>query len=88
MAKAIIKPVLDVKIALELTEGEARALDALAGYDFKAFTEVFYKHMGKHYLEPHEGHLRSLFEKIRKNFGPVLLQTEQIRKQLPATVTF
>lgn len=49
---------------LMLSEVEARALEALAGYGADAFLEVFYKHMGKHYLQPHESGLRSLFDSI------------------------
>ncbi|AGS80979.1 hypothetical protein [Caulobacter phage Cr30] len=56
---------LDAKILVELTHGEARALDALAGYGFDSFIQVFYKEMGKTYLQPYEKDLKSLFEKVR-----------------------
>lgn len=57
----------DIKIQTEyhllLTEAEARALDGLCGYNFEEFIKVFYEKMGKHYLEPHEAALKTLFEK-------------------------
>ena len=49
---------------LTLTEGEMRALDALAGYGLKPFLKVFCK-LGRHYLEPYEKDLESLFGQIR-----------------------
>ena len=50
---------------LRLTEKEMRALDALVGYGTKEFLNVFYKYMGKAYLEPHVDGLTTLFKKIR-----------------------
>jgi len=65
MMKTYIKT--DIKIQTEyhllLTEGEARALDGLCGYDFDDFVKVFYDKMGQHYLKPHEDSLRTLFQK-------------------------
>lgn len=50
---------------LRLTESEMRALDALAGYGTKNFLDVFFRHMGKSYLEPHVDGITTLFEKVR-----------------------
>lgn len=50
---------------LTLTEGEMRALDAIAGYEMKLFLSVFYDKLGKHYLEPYVKDLEGLFAKIR-----------------------
>ena len=69
-------------VSCELTEDEARALDALAGYGLKSFLKVFYTEMGKHYLEPHEDGLRSLFTKVRNDIGPALRATEWSRETL------
>ena len=63
------RPELGIDITIRLTESEARALDALAGYDFEAFLDVFYQKMGKAYLQPHEDGLRSLFIAIRDKSG-------------------
>lgn len=51
--------------SLQLTESEMRALIAVTGYGFRSFLEVFYKAMGKHYLEPHEEALKAFFEKVQ-----------------------
>jgi hypothetical protein len=69
MAKFGIVAQINPEITIRLTEREALALDALAGYGFKRFIEMFYKHLGKHYLEPYETDLKSLFEKIRGDSG-------------------
>lgn len=66
------RPRIEMNVALLLTSEEVRALDALAGYGIKGFLEVFYKHMGRHYLEPHEAGLRSLFDTIRSEL-PILM---------------
>lgn len=53
------------RVYLELTENEARALDAIVGYGADEFVKWFYKNLGTHYLKPHEQAMRSLFEKCR-----------------------
>ncbi len=63
--KLRVRPTVHFTVEATLTEGDLRALDALAGYGTDAFLKVFYEHMGKHYLQPHERDLRSLFEKIK-----------------------
>lgn len=65
MSTAKIITTLDAKIYLELTEGEAGALDAICGYGPKEFREWFYRNMGHSYLKPYEQHLDSLFSKAR-----------------------
>jgi hypothetical protein len=62
MANFVAKPTIKFEINMTLTESEARALEALMGYGLDTFIKVFYQHMGKHYLEPHETGLISLFE--------------------------
>lgn len=62
------------------TESELRALDALVGYGHEGFLKVFYEKMGRHYLEPHEAGLISLFESIRKMVPPILRRTDDARK--------
>jgi len=69
------------KIYLELTEGEAMALDAICGYGPKEFLEWFKRNLGKHYIEPHEKHIKSLFDKARALEGAVK-QLREARKQL------
>lgn len=57
---------VDVTTMLILSEEEVLALEALAGYGADAFLKFFYEKLGKHYLQPHEKGLRSLFETIQK----------------------
>lgn|GEM_PF-6526692 len=49
-----------------LTHSESRALQAIACYGTDAFLKVFYEKLGKHYLQPNELSIRSLFAKIQK----------------------
>lgn len=63
------RPNLDLLVTISLTETEARALDALAGYSIESFLQVFYHGMGEAYLKPHEEGLRSLFKAIRDTSG-------------------
>lgn len=56
---------LNAKVFLELTEGEASALEAICGYGPEEFKQWFYRTCGKAYLQPHEKHIDSLFQKAR-----------------------
>lgn len=76
--------IVDMKVTLELNEREANALDALVGYGTDAFLKVFYEHMGKAYLQPHEAGLRALFEKITSEVSPARGIAEEARKQIAA----
>ena len=71
MAKVIGYGKVAGEVTLVLNEEEAAALDALVGYGFKPFKEVFYEKMGKAYLQPHEQGLKSLFESVRAGEGSV-----------------
>lgn len=73
---------VEPKVTIEFNEGEMRALEALTGYGIDDFIEFFYKHMGKHYLQPHEKDLRTVFETFRKEFIPILSTTDTARKIL------
>lgn len=79
MAKLSLRPTLTMTIVLELTEEEAMALDALAGYGTDAFLKVFYQ-LGRTYLEPHEKGLRSLFATVRDVVPGYRSQAEEARK--------
>ena len=80
MAKLIVKPKLDLNVALELNEEEIRALEALVCYGTDPFLEVFYKNMGAAYLKPHEKGLRSLFESIKLNLPSIIDRIKAARK--------
>lgn len=64
-------PTITVEAQLTLNYEEMKALDALAGYGIDAFLKVFYKEMGKAYLQPYEAGLRSVFEVIRSELPPI-----------------
>lgn len=61
MAKIEGRPKVTMTVSIALTEEEACALDALAGYGVDEFLRIFYEKMGRAYLQPHEAGLRSLF---------------------------
>jgi len=73
---------IELRTIIELTESETRALEALAGYGVDSFLSVFYEKMGKHYLEPHEKGLRSLFKNINETTKPAIDHIDKTRKIL------
>lgn len=79
MAQIVELPVVTVTAKFTVTEGELRALDALAGYGDDAFIEMFYKHLGQAYLKPHEAHLREFLKSIRTLAGPIIKRADAAR---------
>lgn len=73
---------IDYSINFVLNYEEAKALDALAGYEYKAFLETFYTKMGKTYLEPYEAGLRSLFERINKDLSYEIKAIDDSKKAI------
>lgn len=71
---------ISASLHIHLNEMELRALDGLAGYDVDAFLKVFYEKMGKHYLQPHEAGLRSLFARIR-SFVPTYIRRIDVARK-------
>lgn len=71
---------LEFKIVLNLTEMEARALQAITVYGTKSFLDYFYRDLGKVYLQPHEKGLESLFETIKSELPPHLNKIDETRK--------
>ncbi len=71
-----------VEVTFTVTEDEARALDALAGYGDDSAIEAFYKHCGKHYMQPYEHGLRSFLSSIRKIVTPALNEADKLRSKL------
>lgn len=80
--KAEFRHQLTVTGVLTLTEAEMGALEALAGYGADPFIETFYKHMGKHYLQPYEAGLRSLFATISATVPAAIRDVNDARKAL------
>lgn len=71
-----------IETTIVLTEVEVRALDALVGYGVNPFLEVFYKKLGKHYMEPYESGVRTLFKCVNEKIRPELHRIDKIRKKL------
>lgn len=81
----MIKTIYSVNatVQLTLTEGEARALDALAGYGppaALAALEAFYVKCGKHYMEPFEKDFLNLLDKVRNQVPEFLQRCDQARE--------
>jgi hypothetical protein len=81
MAKITTKPTIQLELIITLSESEARALDALAGYGDDAFIKAFYEVMGRHYLEPHEKGLRLLLKTVREIVPNWLRRVDDARKK-------
>ena len=79
MAKAEVKSSvnLDIKITVTFPLCEARALKELCSYNTKEFLEVFYKHIGKAYLQPHEAGLIQLFNTIKETMPIELRKADE-----------
>lgn len=74
---------LKATIVMHLSEEEAGALDALVGYGFEPFKEVFYDKLGAAYMKPYEAGLKSLFESIRTGdaaVSSILTRAKQARQ--------
>lgn len=72
---------VEVNITITLTEEEARALNAITIYGNTAFLKVFYEHLGKNYLQPHERGLIDLFSKIQSSLPENLKRINKVREQ-------
>jgi hypothetical protein len=79
MAEIKATATVEGRVTLHLTESEAAALEALAGYGDDAFLKVFYKEMGQSYLKPHEAGLRSLFRTIDRDVPHALKRFQAAR---------
>lgn len=76
MAKLTSEPQLALKIQLELSYEEAKALLALSDYGTDEFLKVFYTAMGKSILGPYESGLRSLFTCVMNTIPGVVARFE------------
>lgn len=80
MAEIVQLPKVEVTATMKFSEAELRALDALVGYGADAFIKVFYEKLGKHYMQPHEAGLRTLFESVREIVPGILGRTDNARR--------
>ena len=82
MAKLISKPTVSLELQLSISEGEARALDAIIGYGAEPFLKVFKEKLGSCYIEGHEKDVVSLFESLRSILPGVLSRADSAREFL------
>jgi hypothetical protein len=80
MATSTPQAAIALSLTLTLNESEVRALDALMGYGIDPFLEVFYKHLGTHYMKPNEPGLRALFETMRPQCLRSIRRVDAARK--------
>lgn len=73
-------PKVEVVTQFTVTEGELRALDALAGYGDDAFIKMFYSQLGETYLKPYEKDIREFLKSVRSMAAPILRRTDDARK--------
>jgi hypothetical protein len=79
MAQIEGKPKIELMVTIALTESEARAVDAMAGYGDDAFVKAFYDHLGQHYMKPHEQGLRTFLKSVRQCLPSVLGRADAAR---------
>lgn len=77
-----VKTEVKITATLELTEGQLRALDALAGYGPDAFFRAFYVKLGQHYMKPFERDMRELMSAIREQVPQALAGVKEARAKL------
>ena len=81
------KAQVEFSIKFTLTKGEAQALDAIVGYGVEPFLKVFYEHMGKAYLQPHEKEMRKLFERVKTDLPSEVRKIEKAEKAINDALT-
>lgn len=81
-ANVSVQVTVDARCVIELTEDEAKALCAFAGYGIDAFLRVFYKELGQAYLKPHESGIRSLFKAIQSQVPDSFKEADECREYL------
>ena len=82
IAEVKSKITLDLKIHLELSLEEAKALESITGYGVDEFLKGYYKQLGKSYLQPHEKGVRSLFKRIKESLPGEIHKAEEIIKKV------
>jgi len=82
---SIIEIKVETKITLELTAGEAGALQAICGYGPDIFLKWFESTHGKHYIGPYKEHVPSLFKKAR-GLSHVVETVERELKKIPRKI--
>lgn len=80
MAKITKQATVTVEATFTVNEQELRALNALAGYGDDAFIKMFYKELGKSYMEPYEAGLREFLQTVRAFAPSIIRRTNDARQ--------
>lgn len=83
-SEVVQKPSMEFSVNIQLTENEARAWDAIVGYGWDAFIQVFEEKLGKHYIRPYKADAERMFKETRTVIGQQLYGIEQVRKAIKA----
>jgi hypothetical protein len=73
-------PTVSLTMRIKISESEARALEALAGYGDDAFVKAFYEKLGESYMKKHETGLRSFLKSIREFMPGYLSRADKARE--------
>lgn len=82
MVKINEKIDVSLKLTFEVSEPEARALEAMAGYGDDAFVKAFYDKLGKAYMDKHEAGLRAFLKSMRETLPNILFRVDEARKAI------
>jgi hypothetical protein len=75
------QPNVELRVVLELTEKEARALQALAMYGFPTFEKLFTEHLSDRVFREHKAGFESFFAGMAK-MPALLRQADDARRVL------
>lgn len=81
-AKMNSKIEVDIKVNIQLSLAEAKALLEITKYGYKDFLKVFYDKLGKVYLKPHEDGIISLFETIKTSLNDSIIEADVINNAI------
>jgi len=80
MAEVKASSTVKLSVTVVLTEQEAIALNEMTKYGIEPFLQGYYKYLGKHYMEPHEPGMRSLFKTIDSELPEHLSRINKARR--------
>lgn len=73
---------VEFTVNFELTDTEAKALMAIAGYGADEFLKVFYEKLGKSYLQPFEVGVKNLFHAIRETLPSEISKIDKAKEAI------
>lgn len=80
MAQVKASSTVKLSVTLVLTEEEAIALNEMTKYGIDSFLKGYYNFLGRHYMQPHEEGMRSLFKTIDAELSPHLRRIADARE--------